>query len=174
MAHEKSVEDFLGGLCPSDRDAARLIAEGDCEWVWDLSDEHAVALLLGLHEGYLRWPADAPLPIQVQHLYVGDREIRGRTAVVIYRSGEARSMISAFCFVPERFAQLHNTAERVGVEVDIARPESGTLTGWVDAGRVDDAARQLIVLRSGPDLTASNRSSSAPRDCRHQPRSTRR
>ena len=58
-------------------------------------------------------------------------------------------------------AQLQMTAERVGVEVVLARPEAGLLSGWIDAGPAEDAARQLMNLRTGSDMFGWRR-------CRHR------
>ena len=141
------------GLHPDDEEIARRIMQRD--WIWELSDEPVEALWSGLRDGYLKWPRGAGFSLP--GVYLMDRMFRGRTGVVLCPSRESRWQISAYCFGPGPLPQLERTAERVGVEVVFTRPKEGVLTGWIDAGRAGWAARQIMVLHTGPDMLTRQR-----------------
>jgi hypothetical protein len=159
MRHVNNTENEFGNTIPSSRDeeySSRSMLD-DRSWVWEVSDDQIFALWHGITRGYLRWSGtERFLPLEI---YVLDRMARSRSGVVLYPSQESRWRVSAYCFAPGPLPQLKKTAERVGVELIITRPE-GTLSGLIDAAHADDAARQLMVLRTGPDQFT--------RRCRHR------
>lgn len=156
MTDQESLETLRHmGLDPDNEQIARRIVQRDFGWIWELSGEQVEALWSGIRDGYLMWPVAAGVSLRA--VYLMDRKFRGRTGVVLWPSREARGKISAYCFGPGPWPQLQMAAERVGVEVGVARPEAGLLSGWIDAGPAEDAARQLMVLRTGPDMLARRR-----------------
>ena len=147
------------GLHPDDEQIAHRMVQGDFGWIGELSNKHAEAFWSGLQDGYLKCPVNAG--VSLAGVYLMDRMFRGRTGVVLCPSRESRWQISAYCFGPGPWPQLQMAAERVGVEVVFTKPKEAALSGWIKASRAEDAARQLMVLRTGPDMLV-------PQRCRHR------
>jgi len=158
MTRVKNTKDESGNKIPSSRDedySSRSMLD-DRSWFWEVSDDQMTALWQGIQSGYLMWSGtERFLPLEI---YLLDRRVRGRTGVVLYPSRESRWHVWARCFWPGPLPQLEKAAERVGVELIATSPKTGELGGLIDAARADDAARQLMILRSGPNY----------RRCRHE------
>ncbi len=159
---DKDTVESIGSMerHPEYEEMSRLVNEADAEYDVDLRGEHAVAFWLADQDGYLQWKTTVDLSLQA--LYLSDRKLRGLTGVLLYSSQQqVRYWISAFGFGPGPFAQLQETALRVGVDISVARSELGALTGLIDAGRAGWAAQQLTVVRTGSDMFGRRR-------CRHR------
>ena len=111
--------------------------------VVEFSSEHATVPRRSWRDGYLLFPVREDEAFDLLLYYVG-RLQRGLTVQPL---NDSEWSITAIYHGSGPFTQLQRTAEGVG----IGRPEVGTLTGWTDANRVEDAARQLVILRAGAD-----------------------
>ena len=139
-----------GAAASHDDEILSRCLRGDFDWIWEVSANDAVTLWLGMWRGYLTWPQTEGFSLS--GIYLWERLLRGRTGVVLYPSRGSQWTISAFCFGPALLPELVRVAERVGVGVIVTKPAEGRLSGLIDAGLGVEAARQLMVLRTGPDL----------------------
>ena len=117
--------------------------------------------------GYLEVPNEERNPY-VLVPYDLDRRRRGLTGVLLSPPGALGTVITASCYSPEPFEPLLTTAERLGVEPQVRCPEQGYLMGWIDNSCAHEVARQLMALRTGPELPVDSRTSCDRRRCRHR------
>ena len=130
----------------------------DIRW---LTNQHLVALRRFWRGGYLEIPNEEHTP-WLPIPYDLDRQRRGLTGVLLSPPMPCgRTSITASCYSPEPFERLLKAAEELGVELAVRCPGEGYLVGWIENSRAHEVARQLMVLRTGPDLTEDNR-------CRHR------
>ena len=117
--------------------------------------------------GYLEVP-DEERSVFLLFPYDLDRKWRGLTGVYLSPPAASGTVITASCYSPEPFGRLLKAAEELGVEPAVRCPQQGYLVGSIDNSRAHEVARQLAVVRSGPDLSVDSRSSCGRRRCQHR------
>ena len=136
--------------------------------VFWLTKQQVRALRRFWRGGYLEIPNEERTP-WLPIPYDLDRQRRGLTGVLLSPPGPCgRTSITASCYSPEPFERLLKAAEELGVEPAVRCPGEGYLIGWIENSRAHEVARQLAVVRSGPDLSVDSRSSCGRRRCRHR------